>query len=78
MSENSQVEMERCLACNELLPREHGYKSSRKYCDKECYENRHMITLEREMGKPIKEILLKTLNETKSVIVASDMLGINK
>ena len=78
MIEKKSAGMKSCLACGELLPRGHGYKIDRKYCDIKCYENRHMIALEREHGKPIKEIVLESLNETKNVTMSSDMLGITK
>lgn len=72
--------MRRCLTCNKVIKRGHGYKSTRKYCSKECWSNKpvKMVEAEKLYDKPIRDLIIDTLNQNKNVTLTADLLGVGK
>lgn len=72
--------MKRCPACGKVVPRGHGYKKSQQYCSYRCYQimTPKMIKMQKELGQPIREVIVETLNRNHSVPVTSELLGIHK
>jgi transcriptional regulator of acetoin/glycerol metabolism len=61
--------MNRCLTCGKIVPRGHGYKSTQKYCNLQCYHDRFQIN---------RGELLNLLNETDNVTITADIMGIHR
>lgn len=72
--------MKRCPVCGKLVPRGHGLKRDRKYCSFDCWQTKppKMVAVEKESGKPIREVVIDTLNSNQNVTVAAQLLGIDK
>lgn len=69
-----------CLNCGKRLKRGHGYKIRRGYCSRDCFNKKStkQAWLEKVYGKPIRELILETLNECGSVEVAAGLFAVNK
>lgn len=72
--------MKYCPACGKVVPRGHGFKSDRRYCDYDCYREfpPKMAEVQEIIGKPIREIILENLNENNSPTTTAGLLGISK
>ena len=74
------MQMKRCPSCGKLVPRGHGFKSDRRYCNYACYRTKtpKMVELEEQFGKPLKEVILEYLNENDNLTVTAELLGTYK
>ena len=74
------MQMKRCPSCGNLVPRGRGFKSDRRYCNYACYRNKtpKMVEVEEQFGKPLKEVIIETLNRTDSPTVTAELLGTYK
>ena len=72
--------MKRCITCNKVIKQGHGIKADKTYCGWECYKKLtpKMAELESIYEKPLKQIILDTLNSNKNVGVTAELLGTNK
>lgn len=72
--------MKKCPTCGKLVPRGHGYKLNQIYCSYECYLEKppKMVEVEKYTGKPIKTVVLETLNSNQNITVTANLLGIDK
>jgi len=69
-----------CLTCRKRLPQGHGHKRITGYCCEKHYYDKppKMAYLEHIYGKPIKEIIIETLNKNNNVTVSAELLGVSK
>lgn len=72
--------MKTCPTCGKVVPRGHGFKSDRRYCNYSCYRKLppKMVEVQETFGQPVKETILEILNENQNTTVTSDLLGISK
>lgn len=69
-----------CPACGKVVPRGHGFKRDRKYCSYKCYQamTPKMVEIQKELGKPIREVILENLNSNNNITATAELLGINR
>ena len=69
-----------CLTCGEWLKAGHGRNTRVGYCSKVCYQAKppKMAMLERMHGKPIRQVVIDTLNSTRSKEAAAGLLGVGR
>lgn len=72
--------MKRCPACGKVVPRGHGYKKSQQYCSYRCYQimTPKMIKMQKELGQPIREVIVEHLNKNHNIPVTAEIIGISK
>ena len=61
--------MNRCPTCNKTVPRGHGHKIDKKYCNANCYHNRDLID---------KNELLALLNKIDNIDIVAGLMGTYK
>ena len=59
----------KCPTCNKTVPRGHGHKIDKKYCNANCYHNRDLID---------KNELLTLLNKIDNVNIVARLMGTYK
>ena len=65
----TKTSLSKCQECGQVLPRGHGYKTVRKFCDRECF-NRNQCGI-----KATKNEVVEILNLTKNQKVTAELLG---
>lgn len=72
--------MKSCPACGKVIPRGHGLKRDRKYCSYTCWQKKppKMVEVEEQLGKPVRQAVIDSLNSNQNVTVAAQILGIDK
>jgi hypothetical protein len=73
-------ETQNCLNCGNRLKRGHGFKIKAGYCSSYCYLEKppKMAYLEKEYGKPIREVMIDILNKSNTMEPVAGLMGIGK